>query len=85
MLVPHHGITDHIRLSRGSHPCNKGQLKPDQSNCSIGIFQRKLSRNKGKVARINIKSGWARWHMPVIPVMGRLKQKDHELRPAWVT
>jgi hypothetical protein len=47
----------------------------------VGTFRRKLVRIKGKVVRI--KTFWARWHMPVIPVIGRLKQEDPELRLAW--
>jgi hypothetical protein len=40
-------------------------------------------KNKGKVVRIKTCCTW--WRMPVIPVIGRLKQEDHELRPAWAT
>jgi hypothetical protein len=49
----------------------------------MDIFRRKLLINKGKVVRI--KPYWAWWLMPVIPVIGRLKEEDHELRLSWAT
>jgi hypothetical protein len=64
-------------------PSHEGQLKPDQSDWSMAIFRRKLLRNKEKVVRI--KTCWAWWCMSEIPVTGRLKQEDHELRLAWAT
>jgi hypothetical protein len=51
----------------------------------MDIFRRKLFRNKGKVDRSKIKICWAWWCISVIPVTGRLKQEDHELRVAWTT
>jgi hypothetical protein len=51
----------------------------------MDIFKTKLHRNKRKFVRIKIRSFCGLWCMLVTPVTGRLKQEDHELRPAWAT
>jgi hypothetical protein len=63
---------------------NEGQLKPDQSAWSVDIFKTKLLRNERKFVRIKM-SFCTLWCMLVTPVIRRLKQEDHELRPAWAT
>jgi hypothetical protein len=67
------------------NPGNKRQLKPDQSDWSMNTSKKKLFRNTGKVVKTKVKICWAWWCIPVIPVAGRLKQEDPELRPAWTT
>jgi hypothetical protein len=51
----------------------------------MNTSKKKLFRNTGKVVKTKVKICWAWWCIPVIPVAGRLKQEDPELRPAWTT
>jgi hypothetical protein len=60
-------------------------LKASTQPCRLRCLARESVNFLGSCLIVRIKTCWAWWQIPVIPVIGRLKQEDHEFRPAWAT